>query len=104
MAGMETVLQKGDGSPGRDGPSERGRFSGRGTVLENVQYVREVIIVQQKLWAYREYDEKEADRLAAGAGYHGCLRNFVSRGVSGAEGIEYVNFWIWMRRACMIRS
>ena len=47
MAGMETVLQKGDGSPGRDGPSERGRFSGRGTVLENVQYVREVIIVAE---------------------------------------------------------
>ena len=91
MAGMETVLQKGDGSPGRDGPSERGRFSGRGTVLENVQYVREVIIVQQKLWAYREYDEKEADRLAAGAGISRLLAKvFVSRGVSGAEGIEYV--------------
>jgi len=97
MAGMETVLQKGDGSPGRDGPSERGRFSGRGTVLENVQYVREVIIVQQKLWTYREYDEKEADRLAAGAGISRLLAKvFVSRGVSGAEGIEYVKSFLDM--------
>ena len=49
------------------------------------------------MWAYREYDEKEADRLAAGAGISRLLAKvFVSRGVSGAEGIEYVKSFLDM--------
>jgi single-stranded-DNA-specific exonuclease len=51
----------------------------------------EVDIVQKYLWTYKEFDEREVDRLAAGAGISRLLAKvFVSRGVSGPEGIEYV--------------
>jgi len=52
--------------------------------------------VRQKKWVYKEYNEEEVDRLAAGAGISRLLAKvFGSRGVSGPEGIEYVKgFWI----------
>ena len=47
--------------------------------------------MHQSLWVYKEYNEAEVDRLAAGAGISRLLAKvFVSRGVSGPEGIEYV--------------
>lgn len=47
--------------------------------------------MQRKKWVYKEYNEEEVDRLAAGAGISRLLAKvFVSRGVSGPEGIEYV--------------
>lgn len=47
--------------------------------------------MQQKMWVYKEYNEEEVDRLAAGAGISRLVAKvFVSRGVSGPEGIEYV--------------
>jgi len=47
--------------------------------------------VQKKMWVYKEYNEEEVDRLAAGAGISRLLAKvFVSRGVSGPEGIKYV--------------
>ncbi|HOL91881.1 MAG TPA: DHH family phosphoesterase, partial [Clostridiales bacterium] len=47
--------------------------------------------MQKKMWVYKEYNEEEVDRLAAGAGISRLLAKvFVSRGVSGPEGIKYV--------------
>jgi len=51
----------------------------------------EVVVVRQKMWVYKEYKEEEVDRLAEGAGISRLVAKvFVSRGVSGPEGIEYV--------------
>ena len=47
--------------------------------------------MQQKMRGYQEFNEEEVARLAAGAGISRLVAKvFVSRGVSGPEGIEYV--------------
>jgi single-stranded-DNA-specific exonuclease len=48
-------------------------------------------MIREKLWVYKDIDEQEVDRLSKGAGISRLLAGvFVSRGICGQDGIEYV--------------
>ncbi len=67
----------------------------RGEAVRMLNSEGVVTIVQQKVWAYKDIDESEVDKLSEEAGISRLLAKvFVSRGISGHEAVGYVKIFL----------